>query len=120
MVPLRQVFDKVSRVVRRLRTELGKEVRFEVHGADTELDKLIVEALVDPLMHIVRNSLDHAIEPADERRAAGKAPEGRVRIGELVRVRPAHVDPTVAYHERMHLVSRDEVLESWEVDLRGW
>jgi len=80
MVPLRQVFDKVSRVVRQLRAELGKEVRLEVQGADTELDKLIVEALVDPLMHVVRNALDHALEPAEERLAAGKPREGCVRI----------------------------------------
>jgi two-component system chemotaxis sensor kinase CheA len=80
MVPLRQVFDKVSRVIRRLRNELGKDVRLEVRGADTELDKLIVEELVDPLMHVVRNALDHAIEPADERSAAGKPAFGTVRI----------------------------------------
>ena len=43
-----------------------------------------------------------------------------VRVGDHIRVRPAHVDPTVAYHERLHVVSGDEVLESWEVDLRGW
>ncbi len=80
MVPLRQVFEKVSRVVRRLRSELGKEVRLEVRGADTELDKLIVEALADPLMHIVHNALDHAIERPEERLAAGKPREGCVRI----------------------------------------
>jgi two-component system chemotaxis sensor kinase CheA len=80
MVPLRQVFEKVSRVVRRLRRELGKQVELEIRGADTELDKLIVEALVDPLMHIVRNALDHAIEPADERRALLKEETGRISI----------------------------------------
>jgi D-serine deaminase-like pyridoxal phosphate-dependent protein len=48
------------------------------------------------------------------------APEGRVRVGDCVRVWPAHVDPTIAYHERLHLVSGEEVLESWAVDLRGW
>lgn len=48
------------------------------------------------------------------------APQARVRVGEFVRVWPAHVDPTVAYHERLHLVSEDEVLEAWPVDLRGW
>ena len=80
MVPLRQVFEKVSRVVRRLRRELGKQVELEIRGADTELDKLIVEALVDPLMHIVRNALDHAIEPADERRALLKQETGRISI----------------------------------------
>jgi D-serine deaminase-like pyridoxal phosphate-dependent protein len=47
-------------------------------------------------------------------------PEGRVRVGDSVRVWPAHVDPTVAYHERLHVVDGDEVLETWEVDLRGW
>jgi D-serine deaminase-like pyridoxal phosphate-dependent protein len=48
------------------------------------------------------------------------APEKPVRVGDLVRVIPAHVDPTVACHERMHLVAGDEVLETWAVDLRGW
>jgi two-component system chemotaxis sensor kinase CheA len=72
-------------VVRRLRGELGKDVRFEVHGADTELDKLLVEALVDPLMHIVRNALDHAIESPDERVAAGKPLQGLVRIDAVQR-----------------------------------
>jgi two-component system chemotaxis sensor kinase CheA len=80
MVPLRQVFEKVSRVVRRLRRELDKQVELEIRGADTELDKLIVEALVDPLMHVVRNALDHAIEPADERRALLKDETGKISI----------------------------------------
>jgi two-component system chemotaxis sensor kinase CheA len=80
MVPMRQVFDKVSRVVRVLRRDLQKDVRLEVSGAETELDKLIVEELVDPLMHIVRNAIDHAIEPIEERLAALKEPEGCIRI----------------------------------------
>jgi two-component system, chemotaxis family, sensor kinase CheA len=80
MVPLSQVFDKVARVVRRLRVDLGKDVRLDLRGADTELDKLIVEELVDPLMHVVRNALDHAIEPRKERIERGKDPEGRIQI----------------------------------------
>jgi len=80
MIPLRQVFEKLSRVVRRLRRDTDKEVRLELRGADTELDKLIVEELVDPLMHVVRNSFDHAIEPADERSALGKPEVGSIRI----------------------------------------
>ncbi|MCH7707098.1 MAG: chemotaxis protein CheA [Myxococcales bacterium] len=80
MVPLRQVFEKVSRVVRRLRVELEKDVRLELRGADTELDKLIVEELVDPLMHIVRNALDHAIESPNERSEKGKDPQGCIKI----------------------------------------
>jgi two-component system chemotaxis sensor kinase CheA len=85
MVPLRQVFEKVARVIRRMRRELDREVRLELRGADTELDKLIVEALVDPLMHVVRNALDHAIESPDERRKAGKDPEGLLAIEALQR-----------------------------------
>lgn len=80
MVPLRQVFEKLSRVVRRLRRDLGKDVRLECRGADTELDKLIVEELIDPLMHIVRNAFDHAIESAEDRVEVGKAAQGTVTI----------------------------------------
>lgn len=78
MVPMRQIFEKVSRVVRALKRDMGKEVRLEIKGMDTELDKLIVEELVDPLMHVVRNALDHAIEPVAERVAAGKPEEGLI------------------------------------------
>ena len=80
MVPLRQIFEKLNRVGRRLQLDLGKKVNLEFTGVDTELDKLIVEQLVDPLMHMVRNSFDHAIESAEERVAAGKSPDGNVRI----------------------------------------
>ncbi|MCA9503321.1 MAG: chemotaxis protein CheA [Myxococcales bacterium] len=81
MVPLRQVFEKLARVVRRLRRDLGKDVALEFSGADTELDKLIVEQLIDPLVHIVRNAFDHAIESPEERVAAGKPSRGTLRIG---------------------------------------
>lgn len=80
MVPLRQIFEKLSRVVRRLRRDHEKNVMLDFRGADTELDKLIVEQLVDPLMHVVRNSFDHAIESPEERRAAGKPEEGNILI----------------------------------------
>jgi two-component system chemotaxis sensor kinase CheA len=80
MVPMRQVFDKISRVVRSLKRDLGKDVRLEFSGENTELDKLIVEELVDPLMHIARNALDHAIEPIEDRLNAGKDPEGCIHI----------------------------------------
>jgi two-component system chemotaxis sensor kinase CheA len=85
MVPMRQVFDKVSRVVRSLKRDLQKDVRLEVSGADTELDKLIVEELVDPLMHIVRNAIDHGIEPVQERVAAGKDAQGCIKINAFQR-----------------------------------
>ena len=80
MVPLRQIFEKLSRVVRRLQRDQSKDVRLEFSGESTELDKLIVEQLVDPLMHVVRNAFDHAIEPEDERRNAGKSREGQIHI----------------------------------------
>jgi len=80
MVPLQQVFEKLSRASRRLQRDLGKRVRLELRGAETELDKLIVEELVDPLLHLVRNAFDHAIEPPEERVAAGKPADGTIRI----------------------------------------
>jgi two-component system chemotaxis sensor kinase CheA len=80
MVPLRQVFEKLARVARQLRRELGRNVRLDLRGAETELDKLVAEELVDPLMHLVRNAFDHAIEPEPERLAAGKPAEGVIEI----------------------------------------
>lgn len=80
MVPLRQVFDKLSRVVRKISRESAKEIRLDVTGADTELDKLIVEELSDPLMHIIRNAIDHGIELPEDRVAAGKPAVGTVRV----------------------------------------
>ncbi len=80
MVPLGQVFDRLARLVRRLLRESGKEIDFELSGGDVELDKLIVEELSDPLMHLLRNAIDHGIEQADRRAAAGKPRRGRVRL----------------------------------------
>ena len=80
MVPLGQVFDKLSRVVRRISRDAGKEIRLVIGGAETELDKLIVEELSDPLMHVIRNSIDHGIEPVEERRAAGKDEIGTITV----------------------------------------
>jgi two-component system chemotaxis sensor kinase CheA len=68
-----------------LRRDLDKEVELVFKGADTELDKLIVEQLVDPLVHIVRNAFDHALEPREERRAAGKPPNGRISVSAFQR-----------------------------------
>jgi two-component system chemotaxis sensor kinase CheA len=80
MVPLEQLFDKLSRIVRKMSREAGKPVEFFVSGAETELDKLIVEELSDPLMHIIRNCIDHGIEPPEVRKEAGKRPEGLVAL----------------------------------------
>ncbi len=80
MVPIGQIFDKLHRVVRKLSRELDKEIRLMISGADTVLDKLIVEELSDPLMHMIRNCIDHGIESADVRVGAGKTPTGRIDL----------------------------------------
>lgn len=80
MVPVGQIYSKLSRTVRKTARELNKEIELILRGEDTELDKMMVEELTDPLMHIIRNALDHGIEPAEERRAAGKNPVGRVTL----------------------------------------
>ncbi len=80
MVPMRQVFDKLNRIIRKTSKDLGKEVDLEIIGADTELDKLLIEDLADPLMHIVRNAIDHGIEFPEERKTAGKKPAGKLVI----------------------------------------
>src|SRR5205085_7251188 len=80
MVPLGQVFERLARLVRRLLREGGKEIDFELAGGDVELDKLIVEELSDPLMHLLRNAIDHGIETPDRRAKMGKARRGRVRL----------------------------------------
>jgi two-component system chemotaxis sensor kinase CheA len=80
MVPLGQVFDKLSRVVRRVSRDAGKDIRLLISGADTELDKLIVEELSDPLMHIIRNAIDHGIESIEARRRAGKPEQGTIAV----------------------------------------
>ncbi|MDB4974139.1 MAG: CheA signal transduction histidine kinase [Myxococcaceae bacterium] len=76
MVPLGQVFDKLARVVRQAARDARKEIRLEVKGNETEVDKLIVEELSDPLMHLIRNAIDHGIESADDRVALGKPAHG--------------------------------------------
>jgi two-component system chemotaxis sensor kinase CheA len=80
MVPLEQVFDKLSRMVRKIAREVGKEIELTVSGGDVEIDKLIVEELSDPLMHLIRNAIDHAVEPADVRERLGKPRAGRISL----------------------------------------
>src|SRR5918912_600846 len=72
MQPIGNVWSKLPRVVRDLAIACGKQVRVEMEGKETELDKTIIEAIKDPLTHLVRNAVDHGIEPRDVRLAAGK------------------------------------------------
>jgi len=78
MVPIKQTFQKMVRVVRDTAKKAGKKVRLELEGETTEIDRNMVEKFYDPLMHMVRNSVDHGIETPQERRAAGKPEEGLV------------------------------------------
>ncbi len=80
MVPLGQVFDKLARIVRQISREHDKQVNLVITGAETEIDKLIVEELSDPLMHMIRNAIDHGIEDRDERMRVGKPPVGTIAL----------------------------------------
>ncbi|HSN14896.1 MAG TPA: chemotaxis protein CheA [Anaeromyxobacteraceae bacterium] len=80
MVPLEQVFDKLARMVRKIAREVGKEIDLAVSGGDVEIDKLIVEELSDPLMHLIRNAIDHAVEPVEVRERLGKPRAGRITL----------------------------------------
>lgn len=90
MVPIGETFGRFQRVVRDVSKSLGKEVDMELSGADTELDKAMVETIADPLTHLVRNSLDHGLETTEGRIAAGKPPRGRIALN--------------AYHEGSQIV----------------
>jgi len=78
MQPIKKVFGRFPRVIRDLARSLDKEINLEMQGEDTDLDKNLVEALADPLVHLVRNAVDHGIESPDEREAAGKPRQGTV------------------------------------------
>ena len=80
MVPVGQMFDRLARVIRKVSRNLGKNIDFIVSGADTEVDKLIIEELSDPLMHIIRNAIDHGIEMPADRVKMGKPENGTVAL----------------------------------------
>jgi len=90
MVPIGGTFQRFKRLVRDTAQELGKEVELTIEGADTELDRLMVEKLGDPLTHIVRNAMDHGLESIEERQAVGKDTKGQLKLA--------------AYHEASHIV----------------
>jgi two-component system, chemotaxis family, sensor kinase CheA len=80
MQPIGQAWQKLPRIVRDLASELGKEIELELHGSDTELDRQVLDLIKDPLTHMVRNSADHGLETAGERRSAGKPEKGTIRL----------------------------------------
>ncbi|BDG48030.1 MULTISPECIES: chemotaxis protein CheA [Parageobacillus] len=107
MVPVETVFNRFPRMVRQLARELGKKVNLEIIGAETELDRTVIDEIGDPLVHLLRNAIDHGIEMPDVRRANGKPEEGTVKLK--------------AYHSGNHVfieieddgagINRDKVLQ---------
>ncbi|HVO39684.1 MAG TPA: chemotaxis protein CheW [Spirochaetia bacterium] len=81
MLPVANVFNRFNRVVRDLSKASGKAVTLEIFGEETEIDKKVIDRIGEPLVHLIRNAVDHGIEPAAERIAAGKRPEGTIRLG---------------------------------------
>ncbi|KJC42734.1 ATPase [Bradyrhizobium sp. LTSP885] len=90
MQPIGNAWQKLPRIVRDLSGELGKQIELEMHGADTELDRQVLDLIKDPLTHMVRNSADHGLETTAERVAAGKGEQGTIRLS--------------AYHEGGHII----------------
>jgi len=91
MVPIRSLFERYPRAVRSLARELGKKVRLRTEGEDIEADRVVLDRLAEPLLHLVRNAVDHGVEPADERRRAGKPEEGTITLRAEVRGRTLDV-----------------------------
>ncbi|MGY4317495.1 two-component system chemotaxis sensor kinase CheA [Bradyrhizobium sp. JR3.5] len=90
MQPIGNAWQKLPRIVRDLSGELGKQIELEMHGADTELDRQVLDLIKDPLTHMVRNSADHGLETTAERVASGKPEQGTIRLS--------------AYHEGGHII----------------
>ncbi|MFS0675179.1 chemotaxis protein CheW [Ornithinibacillus sp. 179-J 7C1 HS] len=80
MVPIEQVFNRFPRMVRDLSKDLHKNIALEIYGSDTELDRTVIDEIGDPLVHLIRNSLDHGIESPEKRLQAGKPEEGRITL----------------------------------------
>ncbi|HEU4926713.1 MAG TPA: chemotaxis protein CheA [Vicinamibacterales bacterium] len=81
LVPVGEIFRRMPFVVRDLAREMDKRVKLEIRGQDTEIDKFLIERMMDPILHLVRNAVVHGIEPVAERRATGKAEEGTLTLG---------------------------------------
>ncbi|WP_100403044.1 chemotaxis protein CheA [Bacillus sp. FJAT-42315] len=80
MVPVETVFNRFPRMVRQLARELNKQINLEIIGADTELDRTVIDEIGDPLVHLIRNAIDHGIESPEDRKAKGKPAEGTVKL----------------------------------------
>lgn len=130
LVPIDQVFRRFPRVVRDASIKLGKPLRLEIKGGETEIDKSIVEEISDPLIHLVRNACDHGVESPDVRRAAGKPEEGLItlrarRVGNQIAVEieddGAGIDPNriVAKAIKKNLITEQEVADWTDIQKTG-
>jgi two-component system chemotaxis sensor kinase CheA len=126
--PIGSVFSRVPRILRELTGSTGKHVRLEVSGESTELDKTVIERLGEPLTHLIRNAVDHGIEPPEARLAAGKSPEGTLTLSAehrsgriLIRIaddgRGIDRDRVLAKAIEKGLVAPDAVLSKEEIDM---
>jgi len=127
MIPVDVVFLRFPRLIRDLSTKLGKEVKLELVGSETELDRTVVDALGDPLVHLVRNALDHGLERPDERLAAGKPRQGTIQIAArhaggsvVIEVRDDGngIDPHAVARKALSLGMIDEDAAA-AIDMRG-
>src|SRR5690606_6006160 len=80
MVPIEQVFNRFPRMVRQLSRDLNKKIDLQIIGAETELDRTVIDEIGDPLVHLIRNAIDHGIEQPEERIKAGKPEVGTVKL----------------------------------------
>lgn len=126
MIPIGQIFSRLSQVVRRYSSGAGKRIRLELYGDDTEIDKHVAEEVVDPLMHAVRNSIDHGIESGEDRVSQGKGEEGVIELRALqkgnnviisIKDDGRGIDPDRVRAKAMEkgLVGVDEMLETRDI-----
>ena len=107
MVPLKNTFHKMHRIVRDMCKKLGKDVQLELLGEDTEVDKNIIEHISDPLMHLIRNAIDHGIEPGEERAANGKPVAGKI----ILEARNAGSDVLILIKDDGRGLNREKILK---------
>ncbi|HAR61837.1 MAG: chemotaxis protein CheA [Candidatus Margulisiibacteriota bacterium] len=127
MIPLKTMFQKMARLVRDLSKKIGKEIDFEMHGEDIELDKSIVDKIHDPLVHMLRNALDHGIEGScEERLSADKPPKGLIQLrayhkGGCIYVeiqddgRGLDKETILAKAQERGIIREGQVLADWEI-----
>jgi two-component system chemotaxis sensor kinase CheA len=130
LVPIEQIFNRFPRMVRDLSTALGKEINFEMDGLGIELDRTVLDAIVDPVLHMLRNAVDHGIEAPSERESIGKPRKGMIKLSalrvgdrvaiqvvddgrgiDLERIRSRALEKNIITEEYARVMSDDEILD---------